>query len=254
MQVLSKFSPATYVLEGVRAGLIDGVPITALWWMSGRWSSWPSCSSRRDLGLRSRRAVRQADRQAEAGRADGQPTRSSNHASRTWAGPGRPPPSCRSTGRPVGRPASWVPHATPGRRAPTAIHAVIAGRLRHEALGPGDFPVVGDWVALGPRRRRPRVSGRSCPAGRFARGASAVGSAAAAQEQVLAANVDTVFIVAALTDLNLRRLERYLTLAWPAARRPWWCSTRPTCATTPRASRIAAEAVAPGVAVRTSPC
>ena len=31
MQTLSKFSPATYVLEGVRAGLIDGAPITDLW-------------------------------------------------------------------------------------------------------------------------------------------------------------------------------------------------------------------------------
>ena len=31
MQVLAKFSPATYVLDGVRAGLIDGVPITDLW-------------------------------------------------------------------------------------------------------------------------------------------------------------------------------------------------------------------------------
>jgi len=31
MQFLSQFSPATYVLEGVRAGLIDGVPITDLW-------------------------------------------------------------------------------------------------------------------------------------------------------------------------------------------------------------------------------
>jgi ABC-2 type transport system permease protein len=30
MQVLSHFSPATYVLDGVRAGLIDGTPITAL--------------------------------------------------------------------------------------------------------------------------------------------------------------------------------------------------------------------------------
>ncbi len=30
MQVLSHLSPATYVLDGVRAGLIDGVPITAL--------------------------------------------------------------------------------------------------------------------------------------------------------------------------------------------------------------------------------
>jgi ABC-2 type transport system permease protein len=30
MQLLSKLSPVTYVLDGVRAGLIDGVPITAL--------------------------------------------------------------------------------------------------------------------------------------------------------------------------------------------------------------------------------
>ena len=31
MQVLSRLSPATYVLDGVRSGLIDGRPITALW-------------------------------------------------------------------------------------------------------------------------------------------------------------------------------------------------------------------------------
>jgi ABC-2 type transport system permease protein len=30
MQVLSHLSPATYVLEGVRAGLIDGTPVSAL--------------------------------------------------------------------------------------------------------------------------------------------------------------------------------------------------------------------------------
>ena len=30
MQVLSHLSPATYVLEGVRAGLLNGTPITAL--------------------------------------------------------------------------------------------------------------------------------------------------------------------------------------------------------------------------------
>ena len=32
MQVLSKLSPATYVLDGVRAGLLDGVPVAALWY------------------------------------------------------------------------------------------------------------------------------------------------------------------------------------------------------------------------------
>jgi ABC-2 type transport system permease protein len=30
MQALSRLSPATYVLEGKRAGLIDGVPVTEL--------------------------------------------------------------------------------------------------------------------------------------------------------------------------------------------------------------------------------
>jgi ABC-2 type transport system permease protein len=30
MQVLSRFSPATYVLNGLRAGLIDGTPVSEL--------------------------------------------------------------------------------------------------------------------------------------------------------------------------------------------------------------------------------
>ena len=41
-----------------------------------------------------------------------------------------------------------------------------------------------------------------------------------AREQVVAANVDVVFIVAAVTDLNARLLERYLTLAWESGARP----------------------------------
>jgi ABC-2 type transport system permease protein len=32
MQALSKLSPATYVLDGVRAGLLDGIPVSALWY------------------------------------------------------------------------------------------------------------------------------------------------------------------------------------------------------------------------------
>ena len=68
MQALSKLSPATYVLEGVRAGLIDGV--------AGRPADVPHLAAHRDgrrvhpvraVGLRARRALRQADRQAEAG-------------------------------------------------------------------------------------------------------------------------------------------------------------------------------------------
>ncbi|HVM68562.1 MAG TPA: ribosome small subunit-dependent GTPase A, partial [Gaiellaceae bacterium] len=43
----------------------------------------------------------------------------------------------------------------------------------------------------------------------------------AAEEQVVAANVDTVFLLTSLNeDLNLRRLERYLTLAWESGAQP----------------------------------
>jgi ribosome biogenesis GTPase / thiamine phosphate phosphatase len=40
------------------------------------------------------------------------------------------------------------------------------------------------------------------------------------REQVLAANVDVAFIVAAATDVNVRRLERYLTIAWQSGATP----------------------------------
>ena len=68
MQVLSRLSPATYVLDGVRRGLIDGVPITEL-----GSDIWPLVimgvdpHPARHLGVRSRGTLRQADRQAEAG-------------------------------------------------------------------------------------------------------------------------------------------------------------------------------------------
>ena len=68
MQVLSKLSPATYVLEGVRAGLIDGTPIDQLTHLV-----WPlivmgvDVHPVRAVGIRTRRTLRQADRQAEAG-------------------------------------------------------------------------------------------------------------------------------------------------------------------------------------------
>jgi ribosome biogenesis GTPase / thiamine phosphate phosphatase len=89
--------------------------------------------------------------------------------------------------------------------------AVTAGKLRHQADG-GDWPAVGDWVAVRMAAPGdlavieavlPRVS-------RFVRKAAGTD----VQVQVVAANLTTVFLVAALDrDFNLRRLERYLVLA-----------------------------------------
>jgi ribosome biogenesis GTPase len=87
----------------------------------------------------------------------------------------------------------------------------VRGRLYEEAGSPADLPTVGDWVALSLRDggqagtveavlpRRTRFSRKQ--------------AWQAAEEQVLAANVDVVLIVSSLNEeLNLRRLERYLVL------------------------------------------
>src|SRR5882672_4940964 len=90
--------------------------------------------------------------------------------------------------------------------------ARISGRLRHRAVTRADFPAVGDWVVLEP----PQQSGDSrivvvLPRhSRFSRRAAGDPT----EEQVLAANVDTVFLVSGLDgDFNLRRIERYLLVA-----------------------------------------
>ena len=90
--------------------------------------------------------------------------------------------------------------------------ADTSGRLRHDAATRRDLPVVGDWVAVKPttieggRASIQAVLPRSSLFSRKAAGNETV-------EQVLAANVDTAFLVTALDrDFNLRRLERYLAM------------------------------------------
>ena len=91
--------------------------------------------------------------------------------------------------------------------------AVVSGRFRHETHAPADFPVVGDWVlqsdgvihALLPRRTA------------FSRKTNL----SLIEEQVAAANVDVVFVVAALdTEPNPRRIERYVTVAYESGALP----------------------------------
>ena len=97
--------------------------------------------------------------------------------------------------------------------------ARVAGRLRHAAAARADFPAVGDWVAIetpaggGDARIRallPRAS-------RFSRRAAGNPT----EEQVVAANVDVVFLVSGLDgDFNPRRIERYLVTAWESGASP----------------------------------
>jgi ribosome biogenesis GTPase / thiamine phosphate phosphatase len=97
-------------------------------------------------------------------------------------------------------------------------HAQLSGRLRHAAEERGDLPAVGDWVAVTPTD--PALIQAVLPRRtKFSR--MAANDHGQTVEQVVAANVDVVFLTAGLDgDLNLRRLERYLTLGWESGAEP----------------------------------
>jgi ribosome biogenesis GTPase len=94
--------------------------------------------------------------------------------------------------------------------------AIVPGRLQYMAHSALDLPTVGDWVAFLPGGTNvvDHVLPRSTQLIRKAAGRSSSG-------QILAANVDVVFIVTSANDeFNLRRLERYLTTVHASGARP----------------------------------
>ena len=97
--------------------------------------------------------------------------------------------------------------------------AEVSGKLRHEISGRADFPAVGDWVLASTRKSESRatihrVLGRKSKFSRKIAGKKT-------EEQIVAANVDVVFLVSSLnSEFNLRRIERYVTLAWESGAQP----------------------------------
>jgi ribosome biogenesis GTPase len=90
--------------------------------------------------------------------------------------------------------------------------AETAGRVKYEATDRRELPAVGDWVAVRPDERHGRRLIRAIlPRGRSLSRRSA---GRQTREQVLAANVDTAFLVVGLdAPPKPRSLERYLALA-----------------------------------------
>lgn len=110
------------------------------------------------------------------------------------------------------------------------IEAGAAGRLKHRATRRSDLPAVGDWVALRrlPSHERGSIVGVLPRRSKFAR--KAAGNVT--DEQVVAANVDVVFVVMALDgDYNLRRLDRYLLLTRESGAAAVVLLTKPDLAT-----------------------
>ena len=100
--------------------------------------------------------------------------------------------------------------------------ARLPARARREIESRAELPVVGDWVALDPADdAQPTIRAVLPRRTKFSRRAAHEPGSDDVREQVVAANVDVVFIVAAISEqVSQALLERYLTLAWESGARP----------------------------------
>jgi len=107
------------------------------------------------------------------------------------------------------------------------IRARVTGRFLHRTADRAGLPTVGDWVATlqlsdetdftiqAVLPRRTGFSRKAVMAGGPKYGEGRI------EEQMLAANIDTVFLVTGLdNNFNLRRIERYVAIAWDSGARP----------------------------------
>lgn len=100
------------------------------------------------------------------------------------------------------------------------ILASISGKMKHNAIGREDYPAVGDWVIIDKTKQQEGnavIHGILPRKSKFSRKVAGRET----EEQIIAVNVDTLFICMSLNnDFNLRRLERYLTMAWDSGATP----------------------------------
>jgi len=125
--------------------------------------------------------------------------------------------------------------------------AKLAGRLLFQARCASDLPAVGDWVAAeaacADRAVIHHVLTRRSKISRKVAGRTM-------EEQVIAANLDIVFIVSALNqEFNLRRLERYVALVWEGGAQPVILLNKADLCDNLLRKTADAESTAPGVPV-----
>jgi ribosome biogenesis GTPase len=122
------------------------------------------------------------------------------------------------------------------------------GGLPAGRLGDDELPAVGDWVAARPLDGEKKALIEAVLPRRSAFTRKEAWRRTVAQ--VVAANVDTVFLVTAFGfDLNARRLERYLTAAWDSGATPAIVVNKLDLAHDPAAELAELDAVALGVGV-----
>lgn len=128
--------------------------------------------------------------------------------------------------------------------------AEVSGKFRFEASRASDFPAVGDYVLAS----MPTDGSNSIISALFPRKSVFIRKAAGtgSQEQVVAANIDTVFVCMSLNkDFNLRRLERYLAMTWDSGALPVVVLTKADLCEDVQEKVSQAESIASGVDIIT---
>ena len=105
--------------------------------------------------------------------------------------------------------------------------ARISGKMRYTTRNYSDFPAVGDWVVVKayPQEEKATIHAILPRKNKFSRKAVLSGgmpdTGGKTEEQVLAANIDSVFLVSGMDgNFNLRRIERYMTAAYDSGTNP----------------------------------
>jgi ribosome biogenesis GTPase len=128
------------------------------------------------------------------------------------------------------------------------ITGTTPGRMRHEAEGHADLPRIGDWAAVEMLPGEPKAIIRRILTRRTKFSRKAAGEWDV--EQVVAANIDIVFIVQGLDgDFNPRRMERYLVMAYESGAAPVIVLNKADLSTSPDEKAALVMALAPGTPV-----
>ncbi len=108
------------------------------------------------------------------------------------------------------------------------LTAQMSGRMRYRVGSGEEFPAVGDWLVVQPLPVESKavihtILPRRSKFSRQISGGRQRLDGGLTEEQVVAANVDTVFLVSGLDggrNLNVRRIERYLAIAYASGAKP----------------------------------
>ena len=125
--------------------------------------------------------------------------------------------------------------------------AIVSGRHFRSGLK-ADLPTVGDWVAVENRPDEPQTIIQEIVPRKSKFSRKVAGDNA--DEQIVAANVDTIFLVTGLDgNFNLRRIERYLAVAWDSGSTPVVILNKTDLCESPKDRKSDVELVAPGTDV-----